>query len=61
MPLDPIKTVIESLGHASRQERRKGNYSRANGLALIAFGIFLLPIPVIGVPMMIAGLVKLFS
>jgi hypothetical protein len=62
MPVDPVRAVIQSLGHAARKERQKGNESGATGLGLIAFGIFALPIlPILGIPLIIMGIWKLCS
>jgi hypothetical protein len=61
MPIDPVRTVIQSLGHAARKERQKGNESGATGFGLIALGIFTLPIPILGIPLIIMGIWKLCS
>jgi hypothetical protein len=61
MPFDPVRSVIQSLGHAARTERKKGNESGATGLGLTAFGIFALPIPILGIPLIIMGIWKLCS
>jgi hypothetical protein len=61
MPLDPVTTVIQAIGHAARKERQKGNHSGATGLMLIGFGIFTLPIPILGIPLIIMGIWKLCS
>ena len=59
MSVDLGKAVIQSLGNAARKERQKGNHTGATGLALIAFGIFTLPIPILGIPLIIMGICKL--
>jgi hypothetical protein len=61
MPFDPVRSVIQSLGHAARTERKKGNESGATGLGLIAFGIFALPIPILGIFLISMGIWKLCS
>jgi hypothetical protein len=61
MPFDPVRSVIQSLGHAARTERKKGNHNGATGLGLIAFGIFALPFPLLGIPLIIMGIWKLCS
>jgi hypothetical protein len=61
MPVDPVRAVIQSLGHAARKERQKGNHSGATGLGLIALGIFTLPIPLLAIFFIIMGICKLCS
>lgn len=59
--MDLWDLIIHHLSNHSGNERAKGNHSKANGLACIAFGIFLLPIPIIGLPLIGYGLYKIFS
>ena len=61
MSVDLGRAVIQSLGNAARKERQKGNENGATGLGLIAFGIFALPIPILGIPLIIMGIWKLCS
>lgn len=61
MSFDPMRSIVQSLGHAARHERKKGNESGATGCALIAFGIFTLPIPILGIPLILMGIWKLCS
>jgi len=61
MSVDLGRAVIQSLGNAARKERQKGNHDGATGFMLIAFGIFTLPIPILGIPLIIAGICKLCS
>jgi hypothetical protein len=61
MPVDPFQAVIHAIGHESRKQHRQGNHGKATGLALIAVGIFLLPIPIIGIPLIGMGIWKLCS
>lgn len=53
------KHLIEGIAHASKHARAHGEGSKANGLILIALGIVTLWIPIIGVPLLIWGIVKL--
>jgi hypothetical protein len=55
----PLHSVIHVLGHESKKLRKEGKTGKANGLALIAFGIFLLPIPFIGIPLIGIGIYML--
>ena len=55
------KHSIEGLAHASKHARAEGESSKANGLALIGLGFMLIWIPIIGVPLIIWGVVKLFE
>lgn len=59
MSVNPMQGVFQTLGHQSRKLRKEGKHAKANGLALIAFGIFLLPIPVIGIPLIGVGIYML--
>jgi len=60
--MDPFwRSVFQSIGQSARRERRLGNHDKANGLVLIGLGIFLLPIPIIGIPLMIFGFRKLLK
>ena len=45
----PLHSVVHVLGHESKKLRKEGKHAKANGLALIAFGIFLLPFPILGI------------
>ena len=61
MSNDFFRLLIRGLGNASRQERAHGNHGVADGLVMIGIGIFLLPIPIIGLPLLIMGIWKLFK
>jgi hypothetical protein len=61
MSVDPRKALLEGLSHAARHEHKKGNHSGGVGLTLIVFGIFTLPIPIIGIPLIVLGIIKCFS
>jgi hypothetical protein len=61
MSVDLGRVVIQSLGNAARKERQKGNHNGATGLMLIAFGICTLPIPILGIPLIISGICKMCS
>lgn len=56
-----LQRLVCILARESSRERTKGNVSKANGMALIVLGIFLLPFPIIGLPLIVYGLVKVFS
>lgn len=55
----PLKHFVHHLSHQASRERAKGNAEGANGMALIGLGIVLMPIPVIGLPLLVWGIVKL--
>jgi hypothetical protein len=46
MPVDPMRALFQSLGHAARSERKKVNKGGATGWGLIGFGISTLPVPI---------------
>ena len=50
--------MMHALKHQIDREKAKGNTSGANALALIGLGIVLLPVPFIGLPLLIWGIVK---
>lgn len=56
MSADHMKHFIHSIGHASQHERAKGNKGKANGLLLIGTGMLFLPVPFIGLPLIIWGI-----
>ena len=56
-----LNHLSKHLAHAAGHERSHGNRAGANGLAFLAFGVLLLPIPFIGIPLIVIGLRKLFS
>lgn len=56
-----LEQVMHHVAHQAGHARQQGKKDQANAMAMIAFGIFLLPLPIIGVPLLIWGLVKLFS
>ena len=55
---DPI---LRALTNESHRQRRQGNHGKAAGLSMIAIGIFTLPIPIIGIPLIFFGICKLFK
>jgi hypothetical protein len=55
----PLHSVVHVLGHESKKLRKEGKHGKANGLALIAFGIFLLPFPILGIPLIGVGIYML--
>jgi hypothetical protein len=56
-----MRIVMQSIGQAARKERLKGNESGATGFGLIAFGVLTLPIPILGIPLILMGIWKLCS
>ena len=54
-----IHRVAHAVAHQSAHQRKHGDHKAANGLGLIAFGIFTLPIPIIGIPLILMGIWKL--
>ena len=56
---DPLHSLMHVLHNESHRQEKKGNHSKATGLSLITFGIFLLPIPIIGIPLIGIGIWKL--
>jgi hypothetical protein len=61
MSHNPLQHLLHALGHVSRHEREQGHPKRANGLLLIGFGIVTLPIPIIGLPLIVWGIINCFS
>ena len=61
MPVDPLHAVIHGISHVVKEERKKGNDGKAAGWSLIAIGIFTLPVPIIGIPLIAMGIWKLCS
>ena len=59
MSMDPMHSVYHAIGHESRKLRKEGKHGKANGLVLITFGIFLLPMPIIGIPLIGIGIYML--
>ena len=59
MSNDWKRHLIHAISHSIRHERAHGNVGTANGLGYIALGIILLPIPIIGVPLLITGIWKI--
>jgi hypothetical protein len=58
MAEDWIKHLIHGIGHSARHEREKGHHSAANGWIMIGIGVFLLPIPILGLPLLGFGIWK---
>jgi hypothetical protein len=61
MAMNWNRIVAQTVGHALRKERAKGNVKGADGWGLIILGIFTLPIPIVGIPLICAGIQKLCS
>ena len=53
-----VHHVVHAISHQSQHERKHGNPGRANGLAMIGMGIVLMPLPIVGVPLLVGGLFK---
>lgn len=49
---------LHALGHQAQHERKQGNTGRANGLLMIGMGIAFMPIPIVGLPLLVMGLCK---
>lgn len=59
MSHDPfLHHLAHAIGHQSQHERKHGNSGGANGLAMIVLGIMFLPIPFIGIPLLLIGICK---
>jgi hypothetical protein len=58
---DLFHQAAKGLRRAARQQSSVGHKKNGTGLGMIAFGILLLPIPIIGIPLIIAGICTLFS
>lgn len=56
MSHNPLHHVVHRIGHLSREERAKGNSQKANGLLLVGAGLLFLPVPFIGLPLLIWGI-----
>jgi hypothetical protein len=59
MSFDPVRATIHALSHESHKQHKQGNHGKSAGLSMIAFGIFFLPIPIIGLPLIGIGIWKL--
>jgi|GEM_PF-6979216 len=53
-----IIQAFRALGLHARKERKMGNHSTANGWIMIGVGVFLLPIPILGLPLLGFGIWK---
>jgi hypothetical protein len=49
---------IHSACNQARKEKEKGNTATANAIWLFVAGMLFLPIPIIGIPLIIASIVK---
>jgi hypothetical protein len=61
MQVDPKRAVLQSLDHVAQNERIERHERRKTGLGLIALGIFSLPVPILGIPLIILGICMLCS
>jgi hypothetical protein len=61
MSKDPLHQILHGLAHGAQHEYRHGNKKVGAGVGLIVAGIALMPIPFIGIPLIIMGICKLFS
>lgn len=50
-----------AIGHQAHEMRKKGQSGKANALLLFCLSFVLMPVPFIGIPMLICSLFKLFS
>ncbi len=58
MSVNLSHTFAHAVAHQAHKERHAGNHSRANGLCLMLMGFFLLPVPFVGIPLMVWGFVN---
>jgi hypothetical protein len=56
-----IHHLVHAIGHGAKHARDKGEHDKANSLILVGIGIVLLPIPILGVPLLIWGLCRLWT
>jgi hypothetical protein len=56
-----VKHLVHGIAHGAKHERAHGSPGRAAALTMIGIGIVLLPIPIIGLPLLLAGIWKLFK
>ncbi len=53
------KHLVEGLAHASKHAREHGEPAKANALVLIGVGVATIWIPIIGIPLIVWGFIKL--
>jgi hypothetical protein len=53
--------LIHHCANAAKEARDKGESSKASGFMLIALGVFLLWIPIIGIPLIVYGFIRLLK
>ena len=53
MPDDWTKHLIRAIGLSAHHARQEGNHGLAGGLTLIGLGIITMPIPFIGLPLLL--------
>ena len=51
--------LIGGIGRQAVVQRQKGNVSGSDGWIMIGLGVLLLPIPIIGIPLLIYGFTRL--
>jgi hypothetical protein len=60
-----LHKLIHAVGHQAAHQyshaKRGGLHKRANAYGLIAVGCLLLPIPIIGLPLLLWGCIELWS
>jgi hypothetical protein len=56
---DPLQSLFRAFTQQARVHTNRGEHGKAAGLALIAIGIFTLPVPIIGLPLIGFGIWKL--
>jgi len=54
-----FKHLIHGIFHSSRHELAHGNKKAANGLAMVGIGILLMPLPIVGLPLILMGIWKM--
>ena len=53
--------ILHAVGHQAQHERHNGNTNGANALVLFGVSLLLMPIPFVGIPLMIYAIAKGFS
>jgi len=61
MSFDLMRSAAQATARSAARAHKEGDHGAASGLAMIAFGIFMLPIPIIGIPLIVLGIRKLSS
>jgi hypothetical protein len=56
-----LNHMLHAVGHQAHHERHAGNTKGANALVLFGVSLLLMPIPIVGIPLMIYSIAKVFS